>query len=219
MRPLQGSLIGFGEPALDVAAGFERVVLDGHSWVDCARGWLRGADTVCSHLIETVDWRQGRRLMYDRWLDEPRLSRWYRRDDVVPHPVVAACRSALERRYRVRLAGPGLNFYRDGRDSVASHRDTELRHLDDTLVCVVTLGARRPFLLRPRGGGLSLDLSPGSGDLLVMGGCAQRDWEHAVPKVANAGPRVSASWRWSSHTGPRRPRPVWRASERPATSR
>ena len=42
-----------------------------------------------------------------------------------------------------------LNYYRDGRDSVAFHRDRELRHLDDTLVIIVTLGSRRPFLIRP----------------------------------------------------------------------
>src|SRR5262249_33079312 len=91
---------------------------------------------------------------------------------------------------------PALNYYRDGRDSVAWHADRELRVLDDTLIAIVTLGVRRPFLLRPKGGGRSVDVAPGSGDLLVMGGAAQRDWEHAVPKTARSGPRVSVSFRW-----------------------
>jgi alkylated DNA repair dioxygenase AlkB len=65
------------------------------------------------------------------------------------------------------------------------------------LVAILTLGATRPFLLRPTGGGRSIDLRPGSGDLLVMGGRAQACWEHAVPKTTRAaGPRISASLRW-----------------------
>ena len=35
----------------------------------------------------------------------------------------------------------------------------------------------------------------GHGDLLVMGGSCQRTWEHAVPKTAHAGPRVSVQFR------------------------
>lgn len=215
---LQGTLLGAGAPAVDDAVAFERIALDEGSWVDLARGWLRGADTLLDHLASSVDWRQGRRRMFERWLDEPRLSRWYRSDDLPPHPALAECALALSRRYHVPLRGPGLNYYRDGRDSVATHRDTELRHLDDTLVLILTLGARRPFLVRPYGGGRSIDLAPASGDLLVMGGRAQRDWEHAVPKVARSGPRISASWRWTARTGTSHPPPSWRAPSRVAAS-
>jgi alkylated DNA repair dioxygenase AlkB len=36
----------------------------------------------------------------------------------------------------------------------------------------------------------------GHGDLLVMGGSAQRTWEHAVPKSARpVGPRISIQFR------------------------
>src|SRR5256885_2332160 len=46
------------------------------------------------------------------------------------------------------------------------------------------------------------DISPASGDLLVMGGRAQADWEHAVPKVRDrVGPRISLQWRWTSRRG------------------
>jgi alkylated DNA repair dioxygenase AlkB len=107
-------------------------------------------------------------------------------------------RAALEEHYGVPLGAIGLNHYRDGRDSVAFHRDRELRTAGESLVAVVTLGAPRPFLVRPRGGGSSVDLRPASGDLLVMGGRCQLDWEHAVPKVAAAGPRTSVSLRWWS---------------------
>ena len=198
----QTSLLGAGDPAVDPATPFERMWLDDQSWVDVARGWLHGADTLLDALIESVDWQQHRRWMYERMVDDPRLSRWIAADEPLPHPALAPVRSALEARYDVPLGGLGLNYYRDGRDSVAPHRDRELRHLDDTLIAIVTLGARRPFLIRPKGGGKSRDISPASGDLLVMGGRTQVNWEHSVPKVKRAGPRISVTWRWSSQKGP-----------------
>jgi alkylated DNA repair dioxygenase AlkB len=198
----QTTLLGAGDPAVDTTVPFERMWLDDQSWVDVARGWLHGADTLLDALIETVDWQQHRRWMYERMVDDPRLSRWLGADEPVPHPSLPHLHSELEEKYSVPLGGIGLNYYRDGRDSVAPHRDRELRHLDETLIAIVTLGARRPFLIRPKGGGKSRDISPASGDLLVMGGRTQVNWEHGVPKVKRAGPRISVTWRWSSEKGP-----------------
>nr|WP_249420487.1 alpha-ketoglutarate-dependent dioxygenase AlkB [Rhabdothermincola salaria] len=154
--------------------------------------------------------------MYDREVDDPRLSHWYPAGDAVPD-VLDEVGQALGVRYGRSLGRPGLNFYRDGRDSVAFHRDRELRRVDDALVAVLTLGARRSFLVRPRGGGRSLDLAPSSGDLLVMGGRCQLDWEHGVPKVARAGARISASWRWSGPSPAPPATPRRRGSSRPGS--
>lgn len=205
MLPLQGSLFTAGRPAVVRTAAPERVALDATSWVEVTRGLLDGADEVMAELVRSVPWRQGRRPMYDREVDDPRLSRWYRTGDDPPHPALGEVRDWLRARYGRPFGGPGLNYYRDGRDSVAFHRDRELRRLEDTLVAVLTLGARRSFLVRPHGGGPSLDLSPGSGDLLVMGGRCQLDWEHGVPKRARSDPRISVSWRWSARHGPETP--------------
>ena len=209
----QRSLLGIGDPVVDRSVAVERIRLDENAWVDVARGWLHGADSLLDALIDGVEWRQGRRWMYDRMVDDPRLSRWYRRGDDMPHPAFEPIRLHLEARYHRPLSGPGLNYYRDGRDSVAFHRDRELRHLDDTLIAIVTLGAERPFLVRPRGGGTSRNISPASGDLLVMGGRCQRDWEHGVPKVSSSGPRISATWRWASKAG-KPEQPPWRGRPR-----
>ena len=200
---LQLSLLGGADPAVAPGATVERIALDRRSWVDVSREWLLGGDTMLDALVERVDWRQGRRKMWERVLDDPRLTRWYHRDEPLPHPALGRIGAALEMRYGVPLAGPALNYYRDGADSVAPHADRELRVLDDTLICIVTLGARRPFLVKPKTGGRSLDVAPGSGDLLVMGGATQLGFTHAVPKVAHAGPRVSMSWRWTKQMRPR----------------
>jgi alkylated DNA repair dioxygenase AlkB len=199
--PHQRSLFSFGDVAIDDDVSFDRVVLDERSWVDVARNWLRGADELLDAVIERAEWHQGRRRMWDRMVDDPRLSCWYRDGDAFPHPACATIRDALCERYSASFGAVGFNYYRDGNDSVAPHADRELRELDDTLIAIVTLGARRPFLIRPKGGGRAIDVAPASGDLLVMGGACQAGWEHGVPKVARAGPRVSATWRWARRPG------------------
>ena len=186
-----------GEPAVRDDAATERITLDDRSWVDVARHWVRGADEVLDVVVDTLEWHQGRRRMWDRMVDDPRLSHWCRAGDPLPHPVLVVVGRELSARYGAEFGSVGFNYYRDGNDSVASHADRELRDLDDALVAIVTLGARRPFLLRPKHGGRALDLAPASGDLLVMGGACQAGWTHGVPKVARAGPRVSATWRWA----------------------
>ena len=202
---LQGNLLTHGTPGVASTPSFERVELDAHSWVDVCRGFLIGADEVMAELIEGVAWRTGRRQMYDREVDDPRLSRWWRDPNDVPHPILGAARASICAHYDRELGGVGLNYYRDGADSVAFHRDRELRDPATTLVAIVTLGSQRPFRLRPFGGGPSIDLGPASGDLLVMGGRCQTEWEHGVPKVGRSvGPRVSASWRWSPDGSHRR---------------
>ena len=205
----QRTLLGAGEPAIDPDATFTRVPLGTDddapgrpdsrhdSWVDVSREWLGGADSLLDALIERVAWKQGKRWMYERMVDDPRLSCWYPPTETLPDPVLAQLRAALSARYGVPFGSVGLNFYRDGNDSVAWHRDRELRELGNTRIAILTLGARRPFLIRPKGGGKSRDIRPGSGDLLVMGGRAQMDWEHSVPKTRRAGPRISCSWRWA----------------------
>jgi alkylated DNA repair dioxygenase AlkB len=105
--------------------------------------------------------------------------------------------AALGRHYGTDLATVSANLYRDGRDSVAWHGDRVGRRRAEAVVAIVSLGSPRRFLLRPKGGGRSLRLTPGPGDLLVLGGTCQRTWQHSVPKCAAAGPRVSVMFRES----------------------
>ena len=204
MVPGQRSLFAFGAVALCASPRWERVALAPGSWVDVCRGHLLGADTVLDVVIDAVPWQCSRRFMYDRMVDDPRLSYRAPRPEVLPHPVLGRVRDGLAARYGVTFGAVACNYYRDGRDSVAPHGDRELRDINDSLVALLTLGATRPFRLRPHGrtGGPTHDLAPGSGDLFVMGGACQRDWEHAVPKVRSAGPRVSVMWRWVRRPGP-----------------
>jgi len=180
--------------------GFTRTTLTRGAWVDVRRGWLPEADGVFDTLVRDVPWRAERRQMYDRVVDVPRLVHTYFAGEPLPHPALAAARKSLSRHYADELGEPfvtaGCCYYRDGRDSVAWHGDRIGRgRMADTMVAIVSVGDPRRLALRPRGGGESVTVEMGHGDLLVMGGSCQRTWEHAVPKVAGAGPRISVQFR------------------------
>jgi alkylated DNA repair dioxygenase AlkB len=169
-------------------------------WVDVRRDWVSGADEVLARLVADVPWRAERRQMYDRVVDVPRLVHTYGDAEPLPHPLLDEARDALSAHYLPELGEPfvtaGCCYYRDGRDSVAWHGDTIGRgRTRDTMVAIVSFGDPRQLRLRPRGGGESLTFEMGHGDVLVMGGSCQRTWEHAVPKVAHAGPRISVQFR------------------------
>lgn len=181
-------------------AGLERRPLCRGAWVDVHRAWLPRADEVLATLVAEVPWRAERREMYERVVDVPRLLHTYGVGEPLPHPVLEEARSALSEHYHPELGEPfvtaGCCYYRDGRDSVAWHGDRIGRgRSHDTMVAIVSVGDPRRLALRPRGGGGSVSVEMGHGDLVVMGGSCQRTWEHAVPKVAHAGPRISVQFR------------------------
>ncbi|MFT4264759.1 MAG: alpha-ketoglutarate-dependent dioxygenase AlkB [Nocardioides sp.] len=195
----QGSLFAPGSAGADGLA-LTRTPLSAGAWVDVAAGWLPDADAVLDTLIADVPWRAEQRRMYDRVVDVPRLVRTYLAGDRLPHPGLEDAREALSDHYEAELGErfrtAGCCYYRDGRDSVAWHGDTIGRgRTHDTMVAIVSLGDARRLALRPRGGGESISFEMGHGDVLVMGGSCQRTWEHAVPKVAHAGPRLSVQFR------------------------
>jgi alkylated DNA repair dioxygenase AlkB len=153
---------------------------------------VRGADALFEGVLEGADWKRRTRTMWEKVVDEPRLTTggW---DD--PPPPMPAMGDALSGRYGVDLSAVSANLYRDGADSVAWHGDTSGRRRETTVVAIVSLGEPRRFLLRPKGGGRSICLVPAHGDLVVLGGTCQRTWDHSVPKCASAGARISLMFR------------------------
>ncbi|MFF8653720.1 alpha-ketoglutarate-dependent dioxygenase AlkB [Streptomyces huasconensis] len=199
---LQGSLFDQGEePRLRPLDGVRRTVLGDGAWIDLLPGWLTGADALFERLASDVPWQAERRQMYERVVDVPRLLAFYGADAPLPHPVLDEARRALSEHYAAELgeefATAGLCHYRDGRDSVAWHGDRIGRGArEDTMVAILSVGAPRDLLLRPRRGGATVRHPLGHGDLIVMGGSCQRTWEHAVPKSARAtGGRISVQFR------------------------
>ena len=194
--PLQASLFDRGAPDLDAARLVElrRTALDGTAWVEHLQGFVTGQGALMEALITSTRWHTEKMEIYDRLVDVPRLVAGLP-DDGPGHPLLDRIRALLSARYGTDFPRISLGYYRQGTDSVAWHGDRVARTLPEALVATVSLGGPRRFLLRPRGGGRSIAFSLGLGDLFVMGGACQRTWQHTVPKVKQALPRVAVMFR------------------------
>jgi len=159
---------------------------------DTAAAWF-------AELHDGVHWRSERRMMYDREVDVPRLTGSFHLDP--PSSSTPAAILDAARRVTDTLGAPfnavGLNFYRDGNDSVAPHND----HLDEIRkgfpIALLSLGATRRMDIRSKAAprrALHVDLEPGS--LFVMDYATQIHYTHAIPKTAApAGERISLAFR------------------------
>jgi len=199
MYARQGSLFGLLDPGVDERfVNAKRTALDETSWIEFASGWLQGADAVFDELLALLPLCQRTNIaMFDRLVDEPRLSAWWQGDRGTPEPIpiLGRIRSLLSERYHEEFDSIGFNLYRDGNDSVAWHGDRHRHAVTDPVVAIVSVGTPRPLRLRPCGGGVSRSWKLGDGDLFVMGGACQHDWEHTVPKIRHAEPRLSITFR------------------------
>ncbi|MDB4975605.1 MAG: Alkylated repair protein AlkB [Myxococcaceae bacterium] len=202
---MQLSLWGQSEAAREPGGvqGFSRHELDEESWLDYAPGFVRDHEALLEQLLSAIHWKQERRVMYEREVDVPRLVARAPDDGALP-PRLAEVSEALSQRYAASFEKVGLAYYRDGRDSVAWHRD-KLPRDRPTLVAIVSLGTPRKLMVRPfasgqpsratRGPRASRSFALGAGDLFVMGGMCQARWEHCVPKQKFAAPRLSCMFR------------------------
>ena len=170
--------------------------LDERSWVDVVPGWVPNHAELFDELLEQAPWQQRTRTMWDQQVLEPRMVAVFE----FPLPArLLELRDVLAARYAVDFDSCLVNLYRDGSDAVAWHGDTVRKTLTDPLVVTISLGAARRFLVRRRGGGpVVKEYAPGHGDLMVMGGAMQHDYEHTVPRQKSAsGARMSVTMRHS----------------------
>jgi alkylated DNA repair dioxygenase AlkB len=148
-------------------------------------------------LREGVAWQSERRRMYDRDVDVPRLVARYRLDDPDLPATLADTAERTSQATGTRFNSVGLNYYRDGRDSVAPHNDHLYEIVAEHPIALISLGATRLMTIRskkvPR---RILDLNLENGSLLVMSYETQLHYDHGVPKTKNpADARISIALR------------------------
>ena len=205
MGPLQGDLFAQGQPAVNTSAAVEHLELDGRSWLEVSVRWLLGGDQLLEQLAADLRWTRAERPMYGQMVEEPRLGAHLRPRSAGVPDVIDDMAAALGDRYRCRFNSVWVNYYRDGQDSVAWHSDRIGIDPANAVVAIVSLGGPRRLLLRGKArGGRSRSFTLASGDLLVMGGSCQQDWEHSIPKVASAPPRMSVTFRRTRANDPSR---------------
>lgn len=181
-----------------VAGGFDRGrrhPLDATSWIDHFPAWLARPEALFAELADLDGWEQRERWMFTKNVVEPRLTAEFPVLADAPVAEVRAIGERLSRHYGVVYDSAWLNLYRDHEDSTGWHVDKAPSRRETSIVPVLSLGATRRFLVRPRDGGPSTVFTVETGDLVVMGGRCQRDWVHAVPKETSfAGARISLNF-------------------------
>src|ERR1041384_761424 len=148
MTPSKDSRIDIGSRQLDLLGDIEaspprRIALDATSWVEHVPGWLSEDAELMGILAQSAGWEQRRRWMYDKMVDEPRLTAEY--------PILAEAPVQLRRigarlsaEYAVPYDRAWLNFYRDHNDSTSWHADKPCRR-EHCVVPVLSLGETRRF--------------------------------------------------------------------------
>lgn len=181
----QEDLFSNGASSIGLDTSFataKRIVLDARSWVEVVPGWMSASRILMERLVTAVPWKQHDRRLFDQTFREPRLTAEYRTLHNVPEKTLTEAAAALSTHYGIVYDSLWLNLYRDGQDSTGWHRDRFSCRRPECIVPVLTLGATRRFLMKPRAGGNSVVFKPHCGDLVVMGGRCQEEWVHSVPK-------------------------------------
>ena len=173
---------------------------------ETARAWF-------VELRQSVPWKTQRRRMYDRDVDVPRLQAYFRLDEEDGAPEALRIAAAKVTAFTgAPFTSVGLNFYRDGRDSVAPHND----HLDEIVpgfpIALLSLGATRRMTIRakqPLRRVLHVDLEAGS--LLLMSYETQLYYTPGVAKTSEpVGARISLAFRVKPARDPAAPPSFYR---------
>ena len=168
-----------------------------------------------NHYFESLHaetpWKVEKTILFGKLVPVPRLTAWYGDHDAeytysgielspIPwSPLLLDIKDYLSNFFEFNINSALLNLYRDGQDSVSWHADDEPELGTQPTIISISLGEKRRFRLRRKNSEsdeerVSIDLS--HGDLLLMKGRTQQNWEHSLPKTSrDIGPRINVTFR------------------------
>ena len=167
------------------------------------------SDRIFKTLLESIEWKQDKIMMYGKELPLPRLSAWYGDNNkpytysgITLNPLpwtdeLLKIKDRIENEAKVKFSSVLLNRYRDGQDYVGWHTDAEKELGKNPVIGSVNFGATRKFQLRridDHKEKFEVELKHGT--FLVMQGSTQHFWQHQVPKTATKiGERLNLTFR------------------------
>ena len=183
---------------------------DGTLFLTPAFYQVDAAAKLFAQLRDDIAWQQGSIRIYGKSHQEPRLTAWfgdedaryrYSGRDLTPQawtPVLADIKQTVETHTGHRFNSVLLNYYRDERDGMGWHSDDEAELGAQPVIASLSLGASRRFKLRHKFAAQrqTLSITLGDGDLIVMAGAMQENWQHSVPKETHKqGARINLTFR------------------------
>ena len=203
---------------LNYTATTRRIQLDEDSWIEHTPAWLPDPTTnaaIGRQLHAELAWTQEQLHMFGKTVLQPRLtavagrsmdpkSRYRRpRPDTPWGSLSAQIRDAIHAVVADTVPGwtpNGMiaNLY-DPRSSISWHADNEPALGHHPAVASISLGATRRLDLRPGNTGpATITINLTDGDLLIMGGACQHNWQHRIAKTSahpGEGRRLSLTFR------------------------
>ncbi len=168
------------------------------------------SDLIFQKLLTEINWRQDKIKFYGKEINIPRLTAWYgdsgksytysniTMNPLPWTPVLLTIKKRIEEIAKISFNSVLINFYRDGKDSVAWHSDDEPELGKDPIIASVSFGGVRKFQLRHRFNKelAKVELNLTHGSLLMMKGKTQECWQHQIPKTAKSVmPRINLTFR------------------------
>lgn len=189
-----------------------------------AHNYVENAEELMEWLINNLEWEQGQVRVFGKVHNERRQtiffssrgnSYTYSGREVTAHPFpeqLEIIRADISRIAGVEFDSLLVNYYENGLKKIGMHSDSEISLQPGMSIASVSLGATRHFDIHmkpmkntgppeyaPNHGQTELikhriDLR--SGDLLIMGENAQRNYMHGIPEEKRVTtPRVSLTFR------------------------
>jgi alkylated DNA repair dioxygenase AlkB len=186
----QCALFGSGEQTLLNDPTGVVAYLPGFITPHRAQAWL-------DELSAQIAWQTGRRMMYDREVDVPRLRAHFRVTDAPLPPALSDALELVRKHVEAPFDSLGLNLYRDQHDSVAPHNDRTDDLVKGQPIALLSLGASRTMVIRQKKAPfLQLRIELEAGSLLTMSWDTQLYYDHSIPKQRDkVGPRISVAFR------------------------
>lgn len=140
----------------------------------------------------------------------PRLIKWYGEKDYsyanifhpalkIPDfiiPLLDEVNNYLElENIKSKMNSVLLNYYRDGKDKINYHSDDVSQIGKNPVICSVSLGETRKFSFRNKKTKEKIEIQLGNGDLCIMKGNTQEDWEHSILQEPKKGERINLTFR------------------------
>lgn len=188
---------------LFATAGAPTVLIGDRGDVRYIPGFLDGsaARALFVELQRSTAWRADTRMMYGRRVLVPRETASRGADcPQAWSPGLLHVRTQVEAYLGAAFDYVFINRYRNGNDSVAWHHDDDAAGDQCRIIASLSLGATRTFELRPlRSSGLrhkKIAVDVADGDLIIMQGATQLNYEHRVPKQPRVvGERINLTFR------------------------
>ena len=164
---------------------------------------------LLDQFISKVSWEQKTIKIYNKEIATPRLTAWYgdpgtnysftgmTLDPIPWTPELLMMKERVEALAGVQFNSVLLNYYRNGNDSVAWHRDNERILGKNPMIASVSLGQVRNFDIRLQSDhSRKYSIRLENGSYLLMKGSLQEQWEHRIAKSTKPmKPRINLTFR------------------------